>query len=345
MTAPLRPRTTRLRLTTRLHRLVRQGLTIGLRLMAGLSLSTRVRVTIGLRLSTGVRMTTGLRLMTGLGLMTGLLPVAPAAAACALIAPASADLLPAGYSPGGGATGSAVINLQVNGADSGCNWAIGADDSAGARLLSGPGGTIPFDLRVGGSGGPRLRDLPLAGAAELVRGTVPARAFAGASLWVEFPGNLSMAPGNYVGTLRLRLYDLGGGGLASARELETRSLRIALNVLPYVAGRVAAEGQTSAFGTPRTIDFGELASGAQRDLEIQIDTNLNIELSMNADNVSSLVNRTSRGLYAVPYRIDHRQVQRLPAGYRLGLSIVLGEVGSAPPGDYQGAVTFTVTAR
>jgi len=277
-------------------------------------------------------------------LITGL--AAPAQAACALRIPAVFDLAPAGYVPGSSEVLEATVNLSVDGGSSGCVWAVGAQDGgAGARVLNGPGGSIPYDLHPGTAGNARLRDLPLAAAGELLVGSVAAGQSVNANVRVRFPGKAILAPGAYTGTQRLHLYEADATAPGGYREREARDLRLMLNLAPFVNAWVDIDGSSSAFGVPRVIDFGELVSDARRSLRLVIDSNVQIGMNVLAEDVNKLLSRSAYGLASVPYRLDLTRYDRLATGYIFQYEISIGPLGAATPGAYTSGITFTVTAR
>ncbi|MGH6816048.1 MAG: hypothetical protein ACREC6_10105 [Hyphomicrobiaceae bacterium] len=164
-----------------------------------------------------------------------------------------------------------------------------------------------------------------------------------------------VAPGTYMDSFELRLNQIGGGGSATGHTLATQTIAPSYTVGAVMSVNIAGGGQTT------TLDFGALATGAMRSVNIQARSNQGYKFKATSDNggVMKLTPPAADGLtWEVPYtvKINHGAAISLSSTYTLTISsgattvagtnvpveVTLGNPAGKRAGTYKDVITIKI---
>jgi hypothetical protein len=175
-----------------------------------------------------------------------------------------------------------------------------------------------------------------------------------ASMRVDVARTAMAASGDYRDSVKLRVIDLD-----SKKQIgQDRQTGIDVTVPKRAQLNIAgADSASSAFGVSR-IDFGQMQTGAERSVFVQVRATDDVEIRFTSQNSGVLKHvRLQDAAPSVPYGVTfdgvqvnlaspftlEREVERGGSSYLM--SVKLGEVGNPPAGEYQDLITIDVTAQ
>ncbi len=234
-----------------------------------------------------------------------------------------------------------IVTVGVSGGITG-RYALGFSEGASgdfaARTLIGPGG-VTMDYQIFDNAVDRLiiKDLVASpDASELITGTaiiggtdVP---FEAAVLQSQM-----VPPGLYQDSVTVLLYE-GANGVDGLKE--TAPMGISVDVPAFVTlSLVTTGGAFDPALDTMTLDFGALAQGGQRDMEVLVRANVNFGVDVESANLGSLSNIDIGDPSTVPYQMT---VDASPVDLSAGPVNVVSDVGPTPLGGNRYAVVFTI---
>lgn len=171
---------------------------------------------------------------------------------------------------------------------------------------------------------------------------------------VEIPRGQFAAPGAYASTLTLELYALDSSGQPEKMPADSTTLHLTYSV-PQVL-KVNIKGA----GTTTTLDFGELATGAQKTVIVEARSNLDYDLDISSDNhgAMALTPSVPGQTWTVSYeaRLNRQpldlhsgtSVRKLPRTADVDashvLDVVIGDVAKKRAGIYEDVITVHIIA-
>ncbi|MBX3585379.1 MAG: hypothetical protein KF796_01955 [Ramlibacter sp.] len=273
-------------------------------------------------------------LLAGCGLAQGV------GMACTLVAPGGWSL--GAYDPGAGPAIAQPMQVRVVGGK-GCLASLQVEwpGVAGELPLTGPGGMpLRVSLSTDAGGSAPVAAAPQDAAAVALDGGRESTVY----LWARPYAAQWVSPGTYVASLRLRLVD--GTGTVDERE-------VPVSVQVTAAVRAAFAGSA---GKVARLDFGELAQGAQRSTQLDVQANTGHRITLESAHGGRLVNRRFVQS-AVDYRLRVGGAVISPKASGAGISIPsagvahhrieveIGTVERVLAGDYADDLLITITAQ
>ncbi len=246
--------------------------------------------------------------------------------------------LPLTFDPFDGITRGSTVDVQlINLGSDPCKLALVEADGQGHELR-GRRGTLAYTLIAAATGPVTLEG------GQGKRATL--------SMRVEIARAATASSGDYRDTLNLRVIDLD-----SKKQIgQDRQTAIDLNVPKRAQLNIAgADSAGAGFGVSR-IDFGQMQSGAERSVFVQVRATDDVEIRLTSRNAGVLKHvRLHDAAPAIPYGVTfdgvqvnlassftlEREVERAGSSYLM--SVRLGEVGRPPAGEYQDLITIDVT--
>ncbi len=218
------------------------------------------------------------------------------------------------------------------------------------------GGAIRYEVEASGSRLANSGSEPPGSAAGLallpLQETGPDDALSLPLRFALTPGQMA-APGAYLDSMRLALYDLASGALAA----EPLPVPISISVEPVLRLSLAGGGQGA------TVDFGEMADGASRVVLLRARTNVGFALTLSSENGGALLldpPALDAQRWAMPYRVTVSgnapvsldRPRLLPitgaatelGGLTLPIDVTLGPSGALRAGTYRDIVTIAIDA-
>ncbi len=289
------------------------------------------------------------------------LTTGPARAACdgRLQHPGQVDVF-AGEAYGVFAAGQQAfpVTVTVTAARPDCPFVVGfssARDGAGLRMARHGQGSLVYRLSPDRRGTVRLRDVPGAQPAELLRGAARGRrASTVLTYFIVVDQGQTVPPGRYTDEVRVSLLDPAG-----RRRLETLTTRFVFDVPEALEARFDIDGSRRALGAfAPTLDFGILREGARRSFGLDIRANRAVTVMISSEGGGALHRLGAGPASTVPYRLRvDGQVHggpgplRLPADRgrtgrrRVDVQVIIGSTDRALAGPYKDTLQVTVSTR
>ncbi len=252
------------------------------------------------------------------------------------------------------------VDFSVSADRSGCAFALGFRSTGardGQRFARTSGARLAYRLSPDRRGTVRLKDLPAAQGAELLRGVTSGRAGrARGRYYIIVDEGQGAAAGPHQDRVQVSLIDLATGRRPSGFDSVLR-----FDVPSVLEARFRIDGSQRALGGyGHVVDFGALVTGLRRSLDFEVRANQGFSVTLSSENGGMLRRRgRESGRHgAIPYRLHIRgQILSLDRTVRLQGRAGLGagrhhfplvfEVGStdrALAGSYGDVVRLTVAA-
>lgn len=228
-----------------------------------------------------------------------------------------------------------------------CRLGLSATDRAlGQRLLTDT--QVAYDLIWDNLPIPNY-DTPVPGQ-ELRIGSGESREFF-VSVRVQRPVQAQPRPTEAVFTLRLHDLDRG------SEVIEQRDARLSANIVAVAQINIAAS--SSSFGSRYgvdTIDFGNLETGKQQTVYVQLRGNSSMRMTLESANAGLLRHEAISTAPGIGYSVDILGQSFVPAtrrqfngllstglyGANIPMSLVIGQVGDVPAGRYSDVLTLSI---
>jgi len=242
------------------------------------------------------------------------------------------------------------IELRNDGGAS-CSGSIRFDASRSSRYLTGPrGGRLSY-LIVGESNGNDIVYDPRSDSGRAIGFTVARRSSVILRPQLRVNGGQPGRSGRYDALIDVVLDAAHGED-----DNDRTSVTLAVNVVPSVQANFV--GTDAGGGSVATMNLGELFTGQERGIGIQIRANANVDLTISSENRGKL--KRDGGGGAVPYdltfggqRIDLEQDESVRVrlgedsirGLRREVTVKVGDTSQQRAGAYRDVVTFRISGR
>jgi len=239
---------------------------------------------------------------------------------------------------------TAIIGFASRSGTSGNRYMTNSTEQLAYRLLSRP------------SGSQELTDLPAAQSDTLLQGTVNARHATVFQYYLLVPGDQAASPGTYRDQIDISVYTrINGSPLLTA----TRTVDVALTIRPEIKLQILSGGRHSSGPDVRAVDFGELQTGEQAELRLQVNSNVAFKIAVSSEN-NGKFRHVSQPQAVIPYALqvgsdtpaDWRRPVTLfglpTSGSRISffpLVITVGSVEYSLAGLYRDRLLITVQAQ
>lgn len=225
-------------------------------------------------------------------------------------------------------------------------------------LVSANNQNLQFDILSAGNQNRVLYD-PQTNFAEPLNIRIPPRRSEQITLRVRIAGGQKVQAGRYTGVISLNLEpgpqaDNPGQGSPVNWPSISQPLTLAATILPRIQANLTGVDSSSANGQVGSISFGELTSGEQRNLGIQIRANTDVVISVQSVNrgvLQHIDDEAARIPYALSILgqpIDLSAESRIHGQYSITgvtnpMLIRIGSTDGARSGQYSDQIIFTIS--
>ena len=183
---------------------------------------------------------------------------------------------------------TAIIGFASRSGTIGNRYMTSGTEQIAYRLLSRP------------SGSQELADLPGAQDDAVLRGIVNARQTTVFQYYLMVPGNQAASPGTYRDRIEISVYTETNG---SPQLTAAHTVDVALTVRPEVKLQMQSGGGLGSGPDVHVVDFGELQTGEQAELRMQVNANVAFAITVSSENGGEL-RHVSEPQAVIPYTVQ-----------------------------------------
>lgn len=176
------------------------------------------------------------------------------------------------------------LRIELISQQSTCTAIIGFTSRSGTignRYMTSGTEQLVYRLLSRPSGSQELADLPAAQDNAVLRGIVNARQTTVFQYYLMVPGNQVASPGTYRDRIEISVYTETNG---SPQLTAAHTVDVALTVKPEIELQMRSGNGLGSGADVHAVDFGELQTGEQAVLRLQVSSNVAFEISISSEN-------------------------------------------------------------